>query len=179
MCECDYILQQTDIAIDLFNAGAKIIKCITDTPCKHWCTQTHVIYTLILKKNIYICHYQRLSLRAPKWNMCLRSPIPISWERRCSGVLKNRERYTAHTIVSWPNPKPWVIVQTSYLMMVLRQSIYILHQVSQFTTTMWFYNEILTYERQVSSQGRYFGVWCELRVFRLYSMNTPYQFRQW
>ena len=31
-----------------------------------------------------------------------------------------------HTIVSWPNPKQWVIVHTSDLMMTIRQSIYIL-----------------------------------------------------
>ena len=39
---------------------------------------------------------------------------------------KNIERHTADTIVSWPNPKQWVIVHTSYLMMIIRQSIYIL-----------------------------------------------------
>ena len=39
---------------------------------------------------------------------------------------KKIERHTAHTIVSWPNPKQWVIVHTSDLMMIIRQSIYIL-----------------------------------------------------
>ena len=39
---------------------------------------------------------------------------------------KNIERRTAHTIVSWPNPKQWVVVHTSDLMMIIRQSIYIL-----------------------------------------------------
>ena len=39
---------------------------------------------------------------------------------------KNIERHTAHTIVSWPNPKQWVIVHTSDLMMIIRQSMYIL-----------------------------------------------------
>ena len=38
----------------------------------------------------------------------------------------NIERHTAHTIVSWPNPKQWIIVHTSDLMMMIRQSIYIL-----------------------------------------------------
>ena len=37
---------------------------------------------------------------------------------------KHIERHTAHTIVSWPNPKQWVIVHTSDLM-IIRQSIYI------------------------------------------------------
>ena len=39
---------------------------------------------------------------------------------------KNTERHTAHTIVSWPNPKQWVSVHTSDLMMIIRQIIYIL-----------------------------------------------------
>ena len=39
---------------------------------------------------------------------------------------KNIERHTADTIVSWPNPKQWVIVQTSDLMMIIRQSMYII-----------------------------------------------------
>ena len=45
-------------------------------------------------------------------------------DQRCS--KKNIEKHTAHTIVSWPNPKQWVIVHTSDLMMIIRQSIYIL-----------------------------------------------------
>ena len=39
---------------------------------------------------------------------------------------KNIERHTAHTIVSWPNPKQWVIVHSFDLTMIIRQSIYIL-----------------------------------------------------
>ena len=39
---------------------------------------------------------------------------------------KNIERHTAHIIVSWPNTKQWVIVHTSDLMMIIRQSMYIL-----------------------------------------------------
>ena len=38
----------------------------------------------------------------------------------------NRERHTRLTIISCLNPKQWVIVHTSDLMMILRQSIYIL-----------------------------------------------------
>ena len=41
-------------------------------------------------------------------------------------VYKNIERHTADTIFSWPNPKQWVIVHTSDLMMIIRRSIYIL-----------------------------------------------------
>ena len=33
---------------------------------------------------------------------------------------KNIDRHTAHTIVSWHNPKQWVIVHTSDLMMIMR-----------------------------------------------------------
>ena len=40
-------------------------------------------------------------------------------------LCKNIERHTADTTVSWPNPKQWVIVNTSDLMMIIRQSIYI------------------------------------------------------
>ena len=39
---------------------------------------------------------------------------------------KNIERHTGHIIVSWPNPKQWVIVHTSDLMVITKQSIYIL-----------------------------------------------------
>ena len=45
----------------------------------------------------------------------------------CQAILtvaktyKNIERHTAHTIVSWPSPKQWIIVHTSDLMMIIRQ----------------------------------------------------------
>ena len=39
---------------------------------------------------------------------------------------KNIERHTAHTIVSWPDPEQWVTIHTSDLIMIIRQSIYIL-----------------------------------------------------
>ena len=50
---------------------------------------------------------------------------PVMWR---GGVFyhKKIERHTAHTIVSWPIPKQWVILHTSDLMMVIRQSKYIL-----------------------------------------------------
>ena len=35
---------------------------------------------------------------------------------------KNIVRHTAHTIVSWPNPKQWLMIHTSDLMMIIRQS---------------------------------------------------------
>ena len=48
-----------------------------------------------------------------------------------SQIHKNTKRHTAHTIVPWPNPKQWVIVHTSDLMMIIRQSIYILPIISR------------------------------------------------
>ena len=39
---------------------------------------------------------------------------------------KNIERHTAHSIVSWPYPKQRVIDHISDLMMIIRQSVYIL-----------------------------------------------------
>ena len=50
---------------------------------------------------------------------------------------KNIERHTAHTIVSWPYPKQWVIVHTSDFMMITRQSVYILCQSSQGKWVNW------------------------------------------
>ena len=41
-------------------------------------------------------------------------------------IHKNIKKDTAHTIVSWPNPKQWEIVHTSNLIMIIRQSIYII-----------------------------------------------------
>ena len=47
------------------------------------------------------------------------------------------KRHTAHAIVSWPNPKKWVIVHTSDLMMIIRQSLYIFSQSSQGKWVNW------------------------------------------
>ena len=48
---------------------------------------------------------------------------------------KHIERHSADTIVSWPNPKQWVTVHTSDLMMIIRQSI--LSQSSQQKWVNW------------------------------------------
>ena len=56
-----------------------------------------------------------------KERLSLRSSY-ITWKN----TDENIDTHTAHTIVSWPIPKQWVLVQTSDLMMVIRQSIYIL-----------------------------------------------------
>ena len=62
--------------------------------------------------------------------------------------FKNIERHTAHTIVSWPNPKQWVLVHTSDLMMKIRQRIYILSIIFQVSPGYHF--DLATEERQKS-----------------------------
>ena len=58
---------------------------------------------------------------------CLLTFFSVQYINDSDGCLhKNIEIHTADTIVSWPNHEQWVIVRTSYLMMVIRQSIYIL-----------------------------------------------------
>ena len=53
-------------------------------------------------------------------------PYPLAhWDAR-NPFYKNIERHTTHTIVSWPNPKQWIIVHTSNLMMMIIQSMHIL-----------------------------------------------------
>ena len=54
------------------------------------------------------------------------------WQRRefsnfTQHDRKNIERYSADTIVSWPNPKQWVIVHTSDLMMIIRPVYHLNH----------------------------------------------------
>ena len=51
-------------------------------------------------------------------------------------IHMNIKRHTAHTIVSWPNPKQWIIVHTSDLMMMITQS-NILSQPSQGNWVNW------------------------------------------
>ena len=50
----------------------------------------------------------------------------------------NIERHTAHTSVSWPNPKQLQMVHTSYLMMIIRYSAQIpttiMREISKFNT---------------------------------------------
>ena len=40
--------------------------------------------------------------------------------------VKNIERHTAHTIVSWPDPKQWQIDHASDFMMIIKYSTHIL-----------------------------------------------------
>ena len=68
--------------------------------------------------------------------LCQRNPQKL----RCSYTIKHKniERHTAHTIVSSPNPKQWVIVHISDLIMIIRQVyIYIFSQSSQRKWVNW------------------------------------------
>ena len=73
------------------------------------CPDPYNISLSFQRRNFNYLHY----LSVEKW-----------W--KINVYYKNIERHTAHTIVSWPSPKQWVIVHTSDLMMIIRQSIYIL-----------------------------------------------------
>ena len=72
----------------------------------HACMKRWMLYCMSIQLISDVHRLQRLTL--PFWS------------------LKNIEKHTAHTIISWPNPKQWVIVHTSNLVMIIRQSICIL-----------------------------------------------------
>ena len=55
-----------------------------------------------------------------------RSNSLINTPNASTNCRKNTKIRTAHTIVSWPNPKQRVIVHTSDSMMIIRQSTYVL-----------------------------------------------------
>ena len=46
-----------------------------------------------------------------------------SWTTCPHIIYKNTERNSAHSIFSWPNPKQSMLVHTSDLMMIIRQSV--------------------------------------------------------
>ena len=68
-----------------------------------------------------------------QWQMGLCFFFVCRASRSDTNFQKNIYRHTADTIVSWPNLIQWAIVHTSYLMMMIRQSICIL---STITTEM-------------------------------------------
>ena len=77
--------------------------------------------------------HQKIEIKLCMLGLC-RTPPDILC---CFWCHTNIERHTAHTIVSWPNPKQWVIVHTSDLMMIIRQSKYIFSQSSQRKLVNW------------------------------------------
>ena len=93
-------------------------------------------------KLMEIVLFEVLVLKVPRgvcWPMICAPKTTVFRHEYCSlvynvtlpNVHKNTERHTAHTIVSWPNPKQWVIVHTSDLMIITRQSIYILSTITR------------------------------------------------
>ena len=79
-----------------------------------------------------------------KLNLGWRSNIAIiisySWGLFYLDTQKNIERHTADTIVSLPNPKQWVIAHASDLMMIIRQSTYILSIITREMTKLKTYS---------------------------------------
>ena len=95
------------------------------------------IKSILFQIYIFLCNYAtkphcliRLSFYTCTWHkVCiLRLPQRVSgWYFRYHldagnrlGIDKNIVRHTAHTIVSWPNPKQWLMIHTSGLMMIIR-----------------------------------------------------------
>ena len=63
---------------------------------------------------------------------------PTKHSGQVTNTNKNLRRHTAHTIVSWPNFKQWIIVHTSDLMMIMKTKyIYIIFQASQGKLVIW------------------------------------------
>ena len=76
------------------------------------------------------CNFMTVQIQI-RWNPwpfinSILTPCRVSYCIPHISLHKNIERHTEDTIVSWPNPTQWVIVHTSDLMMMIRQSIYIL-----------------------------------------------------
>ena len=63
------------------------------------------------------CGRARINIRMI-WSKHLDNSV---WRIFVKHIHKNIGRHTAHTIVSWPNPKQWIIVHTSDLIMMIRQ----------------------------------------------------------
>ena len=70
-------------------------------------------YTLVTRLFKHLLTAKCNTLFRFMWNDCV---------AKC--INKNIEIHTAHTIVWWPNPKQWIIVHTSDLMVLIRQSAY-------------------------------------------------------
>ena len=104
------------------------------THCTHTHTHLHTqTYIYIYMIYVCVCAIDRLINWSGIFSFHLvKSSQPfVRGNQQClydhfNKDKKNIERHTADTIVSWPYPKQWVIVHTSDLMMVIRQSINIL-----------------------------------------------------
>ena len=91
---------------------------------------THDVMSLINSKTILMypsSHFNRRSVNSGKIPTIKDALLWLENNWKANEVRrKNIERHTADTIVSWPNPKQWVIVHTSDLIKIIRQNIYIL-----------------------------------------------------
>ena len=78
------------------------------------CMRTSVLYTNFTE----MCFQDFVSFK--------NKPIFFQIVDRCKQATshhlnqKNIVRHTTHTIVSWPNPKQWLMIHTSGLMMIIR-----------------------------------------------------------
>ena len=99
---------------------------------QHWalsCPKHHTCYCRkVLATNMLVNrgpegHWEKIRFLSCVFSL----QQPHAYKAHPSSWYKNIERHAAHTIVSWPNPKQWVVVHTSGLMMITRQSIYSLN----------------------------------------------------
>ena len=121
-----YVWQQT------VKGQHKQIATITIVPILSLWFQYQTRYASIIKSVAFkfvLCAYTAINLSC--YCHCAANTLAPSGDI----YYKNIERHAAGTIVSWPNPKQWVKVHTSDLMMIIRQSIYILSII----TTEWVY----------------------------------------
>ena len=81
----------------------------------------------ILCLTVYWSTYQRSA------SLAFLMGIPSQRTSNAENVSIRIYRHTAHTIVPWPNPKQWVIVHISDLM-IIRQNIYSLNHHKQTNT---------------------------------------------
>ena len=84
------------------------------------CIYSPHLYVFISIQNLIILHNVKLYVVAltsmPSWFYAYMCVVFYLW----TTSHKNIERHTAHTTVSWPNPKQWLIFHTSDLMMIIR-----------------------------------------------------------
>ena len=90
------------------------------------CVNTGSVYRMIQKHDTY--NLQRFEIPTYFWKWLVISCYKLLFGSKSAifQTHKNIERHTAETIVSWLNPKQWVTVLISDLMMIIRQSTYII-----------------------------------------------------
>ena len=66
-----------------------------------------IIISIVYTSSCHICFDEQIYIGALCGSMC-------------ESITKNIERHTADTIVSWPNPKQWVIFHTNIVCLISR-----------------------------------------------------------